>query len=247
MQNVVTFGWLLLMPAFSTSAQSSPKLTVVTENWLPYNYTNKDDELVGSSTEFVRRMLDNAGLEYSLSVYPWVRAYHLAQKEPNVLIYSIYRTTLRESLFHWICPINKPIAQYLYKLSARSDIQVRQLDDAKNYRLGINRESHSHQFILAAGFEEGKDFSTAPSTYHYFELLVNDRVDLLIDTEEGMKQKLAGAELPHDTTQSLMKLYEEPLCLAMSLNSDPKLIRQVEKAHRKAWESNGRVSLPDSP
>jgi len=80
------------------SAANAQHLRVVTENWPPYNFFNQNDQIVGSSTEVVRAVLEKAGFSYSIEVYPWARSYSIAQNNSNVLIYTILRTPFRENL-----------------------------------------------------------------------------------------------------------------------------------------------------
>ena len=39
--------------------------------------------------------------DYQIRLYPWARAYDMALKEPNVLIFLIARTSARETQFKW--------------------------------------------------------------------------------------------------------------------------------------------------
>ena len=49
----------------------SKDLLVVTENWPPYNYLNKDGKLVGTSTAIVNKILSDADIKYKILMYPW--------------------------------------------------------------------------------------------------------------------------------------------------------------------------------
>ncbi len=49
-------------------------------------------------------------------MFVWARAYEIALHEKNVLIYSIKRTSERESLFKWVGVI-VPIDFYFYALA----------------------------------------------------------------------------------------------------------------------------------
>jgi polar amino acid transport system substrate-binding protein len=37
-----------------------------------------------------------------MEVYPWVRAYKMAQTTPNVMLFSILLNPQRENLFKWV-------------------------------------------------------------------------------------------------------------------------------------------------
>ena len=80
-------------------------LRVVTEDWKPFSYLDKNNKITGSTAEKVRRILTLAGIPYTLEILPWTRAYRVAIKEPNVLIYSILYSHERSDKFHFICPL----------------------------------------------------------------------------------------------------------------------------------------------
>ena len=81
----------------------STELTVLTENLPNLNYL-KNSELVGLSVEIVREIQKRIGSHEQIRVYPWARAYNLALKEENVVLFSITLTKARKDLFKWICP-----------------------------------------------------------------------------------------------------------------------------------------------
>ena len=90
---------ILILLCWLLSAQvSAIRLTVVTEDLYPYNYI-ENGELKGQATEIVVKVLKHAGIDYSIQVYPWARAYNLALNNKNVLIYSIVKIPSREKLF----------------------------------------------------------------------------------------------------------------------------------------------------
>lgn len=142
--------WLslaLCLGAFQARAETIQAVTETT----PYTYL-QGNRVAGSATEVVEKTLTLAGLhDYRVNLYPWARAYDMALKEPNVLIYLIARTAAREQQFKWAGEIMK-IEYHLYRLKARSDIRINTLADAMNYRVGVMRDDVRHQFLLNKGF-----------------------------------------------------------------------------------------------
>src|ERR1035437_4785529 len=62
----------------------------------------KEGKVIGSATAVVELRLKQACFSnYQISLYPWARAYDMALKEPNVLIFLIARTPAREQQFKW--------------------------------------------------------------------------------------------------------------------------------------------------
>ena len=125
-------------------------IQVVTET-TPYTYL-KGDRVIGAATEVVEKTLQSAGLtDFKIKIYPWARAYDMALKEPDVLIYLIARTPVREPQFKWAGEIMK-IQYHLYRLRVRTEVDVKTLDEAKKYTIGVMRDDVRHQYLQSKGF-----------------------------------------------------------------------------------------------
>ena len=61
-------------------------LLVVTEDWPPYNFLDKKNQVVGQSTDIVKAILAEAKLDYEIHLFPWARSYQKSLNGKNVLI-----------------------------------------------------------------------------------------------------------------------------------------------------------------
>lgn len=145
-------GLLALAALAVASPVCAQPITVVTEEYPPYNFLDSQKRISGMATEVVEAVLKRARLDYKMALYPWARAYQLAQDAPNVLIYSIGRSAQRESLFKWVDVI-APYDVSLYRLKSRSDIQVTQLADARRFRIGAVRDDVRAQYLKKEGLK----------------------------------------------------------------------------------------------
>jgi polar amino acid transport system substrate-binding protein len=75
---------------------------VVTENSSWLSTIDAQGNIAGRNTQLVKDILARAGLKADFQVLPWARAYRMAATRPNTLIYSIARTSTRESQFIWL-------------------------------------------------------------------------------------------------------------------------------------------------
>ena len=125
------------------SSVHAVELKVVTEDFPPFNYKERD-KITGMSTEVVQEVLKEVGIKTKIEVYPWVRSYKMALNNKNILIYSIARTKHREKLFKWIGNIS-PYNVYIYKLKSRDDIKFDSLESAKKYIFGGVKEDVKQQ------------------------------------------------------------------------------------------------------
>ena len=74
------------------------EIKIVTTEFPPYNY-EENGKITGLSTKVVRAVLKELGMNSEIKSYPWARAYEMALKQENVLIYSILRISEKENLF----------------------------------------------------------------------------------------------------------------------------------------------------
>jgi len=161
---------LLLAAAAAASAQT---ITAVTET-TPYTYV-ANGRVVGSATQVLEQTLQRAGLTaYQVHVYPWARAYELALKEPNVLIFLIARTPARERQFHWAGEIMR-IQYHLYRLKS-SPVEVKDLEAAKAYSIGVMRDDVRQQYLRSKGFER---LVVSAQSLDNFQKLLRGQVDLV--------------------------------------------------------------------
>ncbi len=137
-------AWLVATLATSAWGQT---VTVVTEEYPPYNFQDtRKNKISGMGTEVVEEILKRTKLDYKLGIYPWARAYQMAQDAPNVLIYSIGRNDKRESLFKWVDVI-APYDVYLYRLKSRTEIKVSNIEGVKQYKIGAVRDDVRAQYL----------------------------------------------------------------------------------------------------
>lgn len=156
-------------------AQSQP-LRIVTEEFPPYNYTSKG-KIEGLSTEVVRAVLNELKTDAPIEVLPWARAMKTAEREVNVLIYSIGRIPAREHLFRWVGVI-APAEFYLFALQQRPDIRIRTLEDAKRYTIATVNQDLREQYLVSQGFVIGRELQPTRRYTQGFEKLLKGRIDL---------------------------------------------------------------------
>lgn len=163
-----------LLLALVCAGSQGQNIKVVTED-TSYSYLQQG-KVAGPASAVVEATLRRAGLnDYRISLYPWARAYDMAQQEPNVLIYLIARTPAREQQFKWVGELTR-VEYHFYKLRQRKDIVVRSLQDAKNYSVGVLRDDVRHQYLQAQGFTK---MVISAQNVENFKKLLNWQVQLV--------------------------------------------------------------------
>ena len=140
-------------------------------------------KVTGFSTEVVEAVLKEAEIQGKPSSYPWARAYNMALKEKNSVIYTLVRNAEREKLFKWVGPISFSRG-YMYKLESKTAIQINKVEDAAQHLLGLVREFAISQKLLAKPeFVKGKNVYLVGREEQLIGMLKLGRIDLMIMAE----------------------------------------------------------------
>jgi len=218
----------LLVPFTALSAQ--PVLQIVTE-LSPPAQTLTDNKVTGTVTQRVRNILARAGVEGEFHIYPWARAFNLASKQPNTLIYAMARTPEREQQFQWIGKIGE-YRLGLLRLASNNEATISSLENAKNFVTAVQREDVAVEFLRKKGFEEGKSLLITSDITASWELLLKGKVDFIIEDPDAKQGMLAqfGLNQAHVTMAWMIPELAKPTWLAASLSTDSSLVERLRQA-----------------
>ena len=173
--------WLLMVLAIAPCAVAS-EIRIVTEEFPPYDFTGDSGQAEGISTDVVRQVLANLGMEVEIEIFPWARAFKLASENPNVMLFSVVRTQEREALFHWVGVVCE-VKSYLFRLKSRKDIRAGKLADLKQYSIGVVRGWAGQKYLQNNGFEHLQEVAVSDLN---IKKLMSGRVDLIEDYEANL-------------------------------------------------------------
>nr|WP_298143575.1 ABC transporter substrate-binding protein [uncultured Pseudomonas sp.] len=151
---------LLVCLLFATFAHAELprdyKVVLLTENFPPFNMADnnknfaREKNIKGLSADIVREMFKRAGIDYTMTLrFPWDRIYNYTMKTPNHGLFSTSLSDARRPLFKWVGPISK-YESVLVGLD--SSAELKDLDQAKGYRIGAYQSSAVSQLIERLGF-----------------------------------------------------------------------------------------------
>jgi len=210
--------------------QAQEKIQAVTEEFAPFNYT-ENGKVTGYSTRVVEEMLRRAGLPYAMNSYPWSRAYKMAQTLPNVLIFTLARTPEREKEFQWIGGLAKR-KLYLYKLAARKDIRVNNIDDAKKYWISVNRDDAAEKLLIGFGFSYNNNLDLSPSDVSSLNKLLAGRIDFITGSDDTVSYLLQKSGIETSRLQRSITLVDQgEYYIAASKNTSPEIVRRLRAAY----------------
>ncbi len=204
-------------------------LTIVSDPYPPFGYVNKDGEIVGFTVDVIKLLLERTGIEGKFEMYPWARAYEMAQKKKDILIYTLAHTKERERLFQLVGPVVHG-SDYFFKLKDRKDVIVKNLENAKRYRVGTVRDYFTHRYLLKNGFEEGKNIEATHDDNMNVKKLVSRRIDLMILDELVFNYRVKKLGYNRDDFIKTIVVTSNDSYIAFSRKTSPDVVSQFAKA-----------------
>lgn len=214
-----------------------PSVRVVTELSPPHQ-SIENGNVGGASTELVLAVLQQAGLQSRIEVYPWARSYYIATSVPNVLIYNMARTPEREKQFHWI----GPVANYrlgLVRLTERTDLNPNHIKDLGAAVIAVQRDDFSYIWLKQQGLQVGKELQHSADILESWRLLLKGKVDYVVDDEAALRLMERQLSQPEGVASFVLAIpeLEQQTYLAASLGSDAELVEILQRAHREVQKT----------
>ncbi len=205
-------------------------ITIMTEEWPPYNYT-ENGKAKGFSVEIVHAIMNELKINYKIIFLPGARGKMYLQSKSNHMLFSIFRTKEREKMYKWIGPISED-SIYFYKKKG-NPLVIKTLDDAKKCtRIAIRHEGMVKNFLKKEGF---KNLIPVTNPSDIIKKVIEYRFDLLASaTPIGIKYKLRMLNYPADALeQTPVKLFSLPLYIACSKEMSDSIIEKGQEALKK--------------
>ena len=197
-------------------------LNLMTEDYPPYNFPDKNGKPTGISVDIVREIIKKTKDIDNITILPWARAYHKIQTEKNQVLFSTTRTPQREKLFKWVGPI--ATNTWVFYTKKGNDIKLSKLSDAKNlkYTIGTYKDDACELFLKLNGFE---NIESVPNDTLNVKKLISNRIDLWIvgEYQGKIKAKRLNADKYLKKVFEIKKTY---LYIAFSKDVDDKIIKK---------------------
>ncbi|MES2129385.1 MAG: transporter substrate-binding domain-containing protein [Pseudomonadota bacterium] len=221
------------------------QVLAVSEESMPLQYTSHGT-IVGPAADLVRETLRRADLPFEVRLYPWPRAYAMAQIEPNVLIFSIARNDDREQQFKWVGEVYPAEFRFI-KLKSRTDIVIKSLDDARKYSIGVINKDITHEFLAKRDFSLGQLDITANNDIN-FKKLVAGRLDLVLRSKRALDMLCLRDKAMCDKleTSYVVKEMKMSLWMAFSKNTPDDIVARARTSYNavRADGSWNTIMLP---
>jgi polar amino acid transport system substrate-binding protein len=126
-------------------------LQIYTEQYPPITFRNNFGEITGFGTDIVNEIMKRNKIYTPVRLTSWSSGYDLALNNPNVCLFTMDRTDLRENLFQWVGPIGTNTTWFYTKTGA--GIRISSLDEARKLSsVGTVNSWFSTQYLQNLGF-----------------------------------------------------------------------------------------------
>jgi polar amino acid transport system substrate-binding protein len=226
------------------------ELTILTENLPPLNYVD-NGVLVGPSVEIVREIQKKIGSEEPIQVYPWSRAYKMAEEEKNVVLFGMTYTKVRQNKFKWVGPL--AIKRDILVAKRNSGITIDSLEDAKTVkRIGILLDDTRGRLLASHGF---KNLEPVSDEQLNAKKLALGRLDLWAYKIPGLRTVCDLAGIDHTQFKEVYHLREIELMIAFSKKTSDAIVKKWQKAFDELTadgtilkiQKNWNMKLEDDP
>ncbi len=142
--------FFILLAWLAMAGARADTLVLMTEEYPPFNMSDAKGKLVGISTDILRALMQDARIDYTITVSPWMRAMTSAKSQPSHCVYSASRLPEREKDYSWI----GPLAYNDWYLFAKAVPPRRpaSLDDVKGARIGSYFGDGGVAYLQKRGF-----------------------------------------------------------------------------------------------
>ena len=228
---------LALLIVLSLPVLCPAELRILGEVSPPGEYLDADGNPAGVTIELVRELLNRLGVQATIRILPWKRAYAIGLNEDNVALMETTRTAEREDLFKWVGPI-LVVRRIIYGMDTYDKPLETIADLQKGGTICVLRGSSNEQYLQSLNITQ-INAVTVPA--QCLKMLTADRVQLFYTSEIGMDGLLKEQGLAADTVKALLDLKKEYLYLAFSKDVSDVRIRHWQEA-LEAAKRDGTVA-----
>lgn len=178
-----TLLFTLCLSLAPLSAPLAETLHFVTEEYAPFNYL-KDGKITGIAVDQVEAISKAAGIDYTMEIMPWARAFAMAENQPRTCVFTTGYNRERADRFAWVNPLLKDEMVLLKRKDGSKGPAT--MTEALSVKVGSQRGDFAVEALEELGF---KDIDLATDIDLSLRKLLSGRIDLLptsIKTYEKM-------------------------------------------------------------
>jgi len=141
-----------LYEKYLNSSDAPGTLQIYTEQYPPISFRDNKGEITGFGSDIVYEIMKRNHLFFDIKLSSWENGYDLALNNPNLCLFTMDRTELRDNLFQWIGPIGTNTTWIYTKVG--SGITISSIEDARELsKIGTVSSWFSDQYLRDQGFK----------------------------------------------------------------------------------------------
>ncbi len=185
---------LFCLVSFQLLCDTTTPLRLLSSEKIPYNYS-ENEHIQGISIDIVQALLPDQKVALETEMLPWPRAFDIAAKTPELLVFTMGKTAERERMgFSFIGPVSTR-QHFLY--SIRTDLpEIQSYQDIRRAKLVV---AGLRGGWLSSSFKQhGIPVHEVGNYQQGVQMLLLDRAQLWLSTdlEAEMHLKLAQTKVP---------------------------------------------------
>lgn len=215
MKTLLSTFFLSLATLFPAHAGT---LHFVTEEYAPFNYS-KDGKITGIAVEQMSAITKAAGIDYTIQIMPWARAFATAEKQPMHCVFTTGYNRERAGRFVWVTPLLKDqMVLIRRKGDGKKNLTI---IEARNLKVGSQRDDFAVEALDLIGF---KNIDLATDIDLTIRKLLSGRIDLM-PTSIKTYEKMVNDGLP---VEKAMMLAGQVYGLACHKETPPDLVERLQ-------------------
>ena len=211
----------------SEAEHAEPHIQVIAESWYPYSY-EENGVVLGRATATVRKVMERAGFDYDIALYPWPRAYRMAQERENLLVSAMVKTPEREQAFQFVGQVMEGDRLYFFGIKGRADIKLAQADDAKAFRIATSQDSAMMDYLVAHEFP---DVQPLFDIRLGFKQLRYGRIDLLLTSAVNVAAHVRTGDIEPGSVVPYVWAFDAAPHMAFSAQTSPQVVARTREAY----------------
>lgn len=224
---LIIFAAAVCLYGSASAQQVSPKLTLLVEE--NYPHASRDEvsgQIVGEEVDLVVSLTNAAGIDYSMAILPWNRAFRRARTEPNTCLLPINHTPERDHMFQWVSPTQ--VGGWAIYQRADDNITLNTIKDMAQYKVVGKMSSQATADIEMM---INKPILRAAGDVEAAQMLYRKRADLLISGVRDNLSSTQNAGLPR--LKKVLDWKPAKFGLACSHKTDKSIIEKLRAANRQ--------------
>ena len=201
---------------------TAEELRIYTIEEPPFNFTDAQGNLTGISVDYVCEIQRRLKNDSPIQLMHWARAYEIAQKEKNVILFTAARAKYREPLFRWVAAVARNAWRF-YTVNNQL-LPLEDLNALKSVTgIGVLRSGARQAYLQERGFE---NIVSTKSLIQLNKMLDKGRLPVIFFAEAGLATMSRKYKIDVEKFNSIYTVYPPASFILMSKPSNEALFER---------------------